>query len=311
MRSLISWVLFCGATVASLQAQATAAPTQTVPAGQPGAGQKPGPPIPPGTGGPGGTSRVEQMAKFLAIGDAPDPAAAARGKTAFIATCGFCHGASAKGGESGPDLIRSLLVLHDKDGDQIGPVIHGGRPGKGMPAFASMPQSQISDIAAFLKAQYQSAANRASYQIQNINTGNAEAGKAYFNGPGRCNTCHSVTGDLAGIAGRYQEDGLQSRFLYPRQRGNGNGATGEVSKTTPKVTVTLPSGQTVSGALAHLDDFNVALLDANGAYQSWPLGDGNNVKVAVEDPLAAHLELLKKYSNADMHNILAYLETLK
>ena len=276
------------------------------PAPQPANAQKPGPAIPPGTGGPGGTSRVEQMAKFLAIGDAPDPVAVGRGKNVFIATCGFCHGASARGGESGPDLTRSVLVLHDNSGDQIGPVIHGGRTAKGMPAFASMPQAQISDIAAYLKFQYQSAANRASYQIQNINTGNVEAGKALFNE--RCNTCHSATGDLAGIANRYTEEGLQSRFLYPRPRNNGGG---DNKAATPTATVTLPSGQTASGTLVHLDDFNVALIDASGAYQSWSLGDDAGVKVAVQDPLAGHLTLLKTYTNADMHNILAYLETLK
>jgi cytochrome c oxidase cbb3-type subunit III len=273
--------------------------------------QKSGPPIPPGTGGPGGTSRVEQMAKFLAIGDAPDPAAVARGKTFFVATCGFCHGANANGGESGPDLIRSVLVLHDENGDKIGPVIRGGRPGKGMPAFASITQEQISDIAAFLKSRYQAAANRASYQIQNINTGDPEKGKAYFNGAGRCNTCHSATGDLAGIANRYSPDGLQSRFLYPRPVRSSDNPGEKPTGAVTKVTVTLPSGQTVSGTLDHLDDFNVALIDASGNYQSWRLGENSNIKVSLEDPLAAHLELLKTYTNADMHNILAYLETLK
>lgn len=291
-------------------------PAQTPPPAKPGpaanqqpAAPKPGPAIPPGTGGPGGTTRVQQMQKFLAIGEAPDPAAVARGKNTFIATCGFCHGAAARGGESGPDLTRSVLVLHDNGGDQIGPVIHGGRPGKGMPAFASMPQTQISDIAAFLKSQYQLAANRASYEIQNINTGNAELGKAFFNGKGGCTNCHSVTGDLAGIANRYPQDGLQSRFLYPRPaRGEANDPQ---SKTASKVTVTLPSGQSVSGTLTHLDDFNISLIDGGGAYQSWDLENNPGIKVDVQDPLAAHLELLKTYSNADMHNILAYLETLK
>ena len=301
MRTLILLSLWA----ALLQGQtSTPASSQATP--PPATAQKKGPAIPPGTGGPGGTSEAEEMAKFLAIGTAPDPGAVQRGKTAFISTCGFCHGASARGGESGPDLTRSVVVLHDSNGDQIGPVIHGGRTAKGMPAFSSMPPTQVADIAAYLKFQYQSAANRASYQIQNINTGNAEAGKTYFNGPGRCNTCHSATGDMAGIANRYTADGLQSRFLYPRSSESG------LSKGVPsKVTVTLGSGQSVSGTLAHLDDFNVALIDATGAYRSWPLGDNDNTKVAVEDPLAAHLALLKTYTNAEMHNLLAYLETLK
>jgi len=257
--------------------------------------------------------RVAEMQTFLAIGPPPDPAAVARGKTVFVATCGFCHGSDAKGGESGPDLLRSVLVLHDDKGNQIGPVIHGGRPGKGMPAFASMTDAQISDIAAFLKSRSQATANRASYKIQNVVTGDAKAGEAYFNGAGKCNNCHSPSGDLAGIAKRYPPEGLQSAFLYPRpprEDGPGN-HRGDHPRAAAKVTVTLPSGESVSGALENLDDFDVALIDAAGVYRSWPLGEGGGVKVRVEDPLAGHLALLKTYTDSDMHNVLAYLETLK
>src|SRR5690242_16061362 len=231
-------VLLTGAAIVLACAQATQPAAPVPPA------QKQGPPVPPGTGGPGGTTQAERMQQFLAIGAPPDPAAVARGKNLFVATCGFCHGANANGGESGPDLVRSVIVLHDENGNQIGPVVHGGRPGKGMPAFPAITQAQISDIAAFLKSRYQAAANRGAYQLQNIITGDAKAGEAYFNGQGRCNTCHSVTGDLAGIAKRYEPDALQSRFLYPRshERGNSNGGDGEKSKNaTPTATVTLSS----------------------------------------------------------------------
>lgn len=303
--------LLAAATLfASGQAQKTPPqPTQAAPPTPPA--QKPGPPVPAGTGGPGGTTEAERMQKFLAIGEAPDPAAVERGKNLFVATCGFCHGASATGGESGPSLVRSVLVLHDNKGDQIGPVIHGGRPAKGMPAFPALSQSQISDIAEFLKSRYQAAANRGAYQIQNIITGDAKAGEAYFNDEGKCNTCHSVTGDLAGIAKRYEPDALQSKFLYPGARRRGERSPGDKSKNAvPTATITLASGQTFTGELEHLDDFNVAITDANGEFRSWVL-DGNNVKVSVQDPLSAHLELLGKYTNTDMHNVLAYLETLK
>lgn len=270
--------------------------------------QKPGPPIPPGTGGPGGTTQATRMQDFLAIGAPPDPAAVARGKNLFVGTCGFCHGANAKGGESGPDLVRSVLVLHDQNGDKIGPVVHGGRPGKGMPAFPNITDAQISDIAAFLKSRYQAAANRGAYQIQNINTGDPKAGEAYFKE--KCSSCHSPTGDLAGIANKFEPDGLQNRFLYPRAHGR-RAAAETPQGAVSQVTVTVPSGEKFSGVLDHLDDFNVALTDSSGVYHSWPLGGDNNIKVDVNDPLAAHLELLKHYTNADMHNILAYLETLK
>src|SRR3954454_247175 len=308
----ISGALLLGAALVLASGQATQPAPQSAQQNPPTPpAQKPGPPVPAGTGGPGGTTEAERMQKFLAIGDAPDAAAVDRGKNLFVATCGFCHGASATGGESGPNLVRSVLVLHDNKGDQIGPVIHNGRTSKGMPAFPALTQAQITDIAEFLKSRYQAAANRGAYQIQNIITGDAKAGEAFFNGEGKCSTCHSATGDLAGVAKRYEPDALQSKFLYPGARRRGEGAEdGKSKRALPTATVTLASGETFTGELEHLDDFNVSITDGKGGYRSWILDNGNP-KVSVQDPLAAHLELLGKYTNADMHNVLAYLETLK
>ncbi len=145
----------------------------------------------------------------------PDPAAVERGQKIFVGNCGFCHGTTAQGGDSGPDLVRSELALDDERGDKIGPVIEQGRPGKGMPAF-HLPPDQIQDIAAFLRSRQQAAIDRNAYSILNIVTGDREKGREYFNGAGRCHTCHSPTGDLAGIAKKYDPVMLQSRFLYPR-----------------------------------------------------------------------------------------------
>lgn len=258
-----------------------------------------------------GDQRLRRAARnFLAIGAPPDPAAVERGQKIFVSTCAFCHGTKANGGEGGPDLIRSVLVLHDDNGSNIGPVILHGRPGKGMPAFASMTPAQISDIAAFLKSKSQEAANRMDYKIQNIVTGDAKAGEAYFNGAGKCNSCHSPTGDLAGIANKYDPVALQARFLFPRIHSYFQSAP-EPEATRVKATVTLPSGETISGTVEHVDDFNVSLLDASGTYHSFPLDGEDAVKVKLDDPLAAHAELLKTYTDPEMHNVLAYLETLK
>lgn len=67
-----------------------------------------------------------------------DAATLDRGKTAFAGQCGFCHGSNARGGENGPDLIRSPLVRNDEDGNLIAPVILNGRPAARMPKF-NMP----------------------------------------------------------------------------------------------------------------------------------------------------------------------------
>jgi cytochrome c oxidase cbb3-type subunit 3 len=220
-----------------------------------------------------------------------------RGRKEFVGSCGFCHGADATGAR-GPDLVRSPLVAHDVKGDRIGEVVHQGRPDKGMP---SMPLSdaQISDIAAYLHERIaeglRSAEVPKAYPIEKLLTGNADAGQTFFNGAGGCSKCHSPTGDLAGVASKYSPIDLEARMLYP----GGKHAIG---------IVTLPSGEQIKGPLKHIDDFQVGLRDASGWYHSF---FRDQVKVEVQDPLAAHRELLNTLTQADVHNLFAYMETLK
>ena len=245
----------------------------------------------------------------MGIGAPPNPEAAARGQKSFVATCGFCHGTNATGGAQGPNLVRSTMVLHDQGtGKEIAPVIRNGRPDKGMPGFAKFTDDQVHDIAQFLLGRTQAAANRMEYTIQNIVTGDAHAGEAYFQA--HCATCHSPSGDLAHIANKFDPVALEGRFLYPANNPYGMGPPPD-PRARKHVTVTLPSGATCSGVLVHIDDFSVALRDDAGAYRSWLYDDIPGMRVEVHDPLEQHLKLLRQYSDAEMHNILAYLETLK
>jgi len=195
-------------------------------------------------------------------------------------------------------------VLHDEKGELIGPVLKEGRPDKGMPPFPSLTMDQISDLAQFLHMRVEQSANRGLYVVENIVSGDARAGEAYFNGEGRCNTCHSPTGDLAHIASRLQPVELQSAFLWPGSPAGerGRGARGS------QVTVTLPEGQSITGTLKRMDDFDVSMYDSAGGYHSWPRDE---VKVELKNNLAAHRALLDRYTDADIHNLLAYLVTLK
>ncbi|PYT91280.1 MAG: hypothetical protein DMG36_18855 [Acidobacteria bacterium] len=232
---------------------------------------------------------------------AKDPAVE-RGRQQFGQSCGFCHGPDATGAR-GPDLVRSPLVAHDVKGNLIGEVIRRGRPDKGMPPLASMTDEQVADIAAFLheraKESLESAGIPRAYPVEKLLTGNADAGKTFFNGAGGCKNCHSPTGDLAGVVGKYSPVELEARMLYPGRRKEGPRST---------ALVTLRSGEQIKGQVVHADDFVVSLRDASGWYRSF---SRDRVKVELQDPLAAHRELLDKLTQADVHNLFAYLASLK
>ncbi|MEP6961740.1 MAG: cytochrome c [Acidobacteriota bacterium] len=224
------------------------------------------------------------------------------GEQRFTSQCGFCHGRDAAGGETGPDLTRSDLVAADVRGDKIGPLVVTGRPDKGMPAF-TLKATDLEAIVAFIhsqKTKFESlSGNRRAVDPEDLATGNADAGRTYFNAAGGCSGCHSATGDLAGIGTRNQGLALLQRMLYPG---------GRPPPARPKVTVTLASGQTVSGPLTSHDEFSIVMTDAAGARQTY---EKSAVKFKIDDPMSAHFEQLAKYTDKDMHNVYAYLNTLK
>ena len=237
-----------------------------------------------------------------------DKESAERGRKIFAPTCGFCHGNDAHG-KTGPDLVRSPLALHDNKGDTIGPVIRDGRPDRGMPGFASLTNEQIADISMFLHSRAADVSNRFAYKIGDVVTGDAQKGSAFFHGDGRCASCHSATGDLAHVATKYDAVELQRRMLYPAPNLIDVFLGKTVTPPKPaKITVKLASGEQISGTLVHQDEFWVSLRDASGSYRSFSCA---NVTIEVQDPRAEHEALLPSYTDEKMHNVLAYLETLK
>lgn len=220
------------------------------------------------------------------------------GRREFQQTCGFCHGPDARGA-SGPDLIRSSLVSHDVNGNLIGPVIRNGRPEKGMPAF-SLSDGDIRQIADFLHAEARVAESVAQrvpleYPVEKLLVGNANAGKEYFNGQGQCAGCHSPTGDLAHIATKYKPIDLQTRIAFP-------------SGAVPSVTVIDFSGKMTTGTQAYADEFLISVRDRHGWVHTW---NRSEVKTEIHDPLATHVALLTVYTDKNIHDLFAYLETLK
>ena len=247
---------------------------------------------------------AEGTREFLGLGAPPDAAAAERGGKTYTASCAFCHGAKATGGDTGPDLLRSTLVLHDEKGELIGPLVHEGRVSRGMPPFASFSSAELYEIAEFLHLRVELAANRGTYKILDVVTGDPKLGEAFFRTSGGCSGCHSTTGDLAHIGSKLSPPDLQQTFLYPAARGTASGA-----EAAQKVTVLLPSGERVTGTIKHLDDFSVSLVDGSGEFHSIALNRNTNVQM--EDHLAAHRQLLDRYTDPEMHNLTAYLVTLK
>jgi mono/diheme cytochrome c family protein len=236
-----------------------------------------------------------------------DAQAAARGRTLYIAECITCHGPRARGKGDNTDLVRSLTVLHDRYGNTIGPFLHKGHQTQSGTASNSFTEAQVSDLANFLHLQVNDTLRSGPFsKVLNVLTGDPKAGQAYFNGPGKCNTCHSITGDLAGIASKYDAPTLQQRFLFPRTANFSRGQLAQVKPTT--VTVTDANGS-VSGLLEKIDDFSISLRDSSGEYHSWKRTA--DLKIEKHDPYAAHIELLDVYTDKDIHDIVAYLETLK
>jgi mono/diheme cytochrome c family protein len=240
-------------------------------------------------------------------GSKEDPAAFERGAKAYTQNCAGCHGATGRGSVGAPDLIRSILVLDDEKGILIAPILRDGRPDAGMPKLG-LTEAQIADLVAWLHVQTYSAGHRTTYAYQDVLTGDAKKGEAYFNAT--CKGCHSATGDLKGIGARYDAFSLQAKWLQPRGGRGGASSAKSATTVTVTVTVTLPSGEKVSGVLDRVDDFSVSLHDSSGEYRSFTR-EGAVPKVEIHDPMKPHLDLLAKYTDPDIHNVTAYLVTLK
>ena len=241
-------------------------------------------------------------------GDRPkvDAAAADRGRHVWGTECITCHGAQARGTEQGPNLIRSLVVLRDRYGSTLGPFLKKGHPMQSGAPSASLTDQQVTDLTHFLRQRIEDTLRGAAVFVpHDVVTGDPAAGAAYFNGEGRCTGCHSSTGDLAGIATRVADPAdVQQRMLFPTGRG---GAGRPPVATT--VTLTPESGAPMSGTLVQMDDFYVTFRDASGATRVVKRAPG--LKVVKTDPLQAHHDLLLHISDDQMHDLVAFLETLK
>jgi cytochrome c oxidase cbb3-type subunit 3 len=298
--------------VAHLAAQATppaqtpaAAPQTPAPqGGQPAAGRGQG----QGRGRGPGTFPAQQRPPG-------DQALIEKGKGLYTVNCSACHGVDLRGGTTGgPNLLRSAVVLNDKAGELILPIVRGARAERGMPALP-LSDDDVKAVAEFVHsilatARGQGAPPPTDIPPPNIVVGDAAAGQTYF--AAKCSSCHSASGDLQGIATRVGDaKALQNLWVSGGMvggRGRGAGAGGNARAVT--ATVTMPSGEKAQGRLVQIDHFIVTLALEDGTLRSFRR-DGDRPKVDVNDPLAAHKALLAVYTEKDMHDLTAYLVTLK
>jgi mono/diheme cytochrome c family protein len=232
-----------------------------------------------------------------------------RGKALYGVNCTFCHGAEARGGSGGPSLIRSAIVLNDKDGELLTPLVQKGIPDRGMPGLP-LTAEQVSGIAAFIHSFRVGGYDISRQRPPSIVVGDAKAGEACFNA--KCGSCHSVAGDLKGFGAKFSDpQTLQQTWLMPGGGRRGFGDTPPPTTVTPvTVTVTLPSGQKLEGRLVRIDDFIVTLADSEGGQRTFRR-NGDTPKVEIRDPRQPHRDLLGTYTDKDIHNVTAYLVNVK
>ena len=242
--------------------------------------------------------RAASTRAFLGLGPAPDKAAAARGTPLYQRSCSFCHGADARGAE-GPNLIVSDVVLGDDHGEHLVAFLKKGRPEKGMPSFSGAPDGELKDITEFLHQQVEDVANRGTYRFLDILVGDAAEGKAYV--ASNCTSCHASDA-FAHIAAKFRTpDQLQRSWIWPPRPADNSLAV--------TATVRMADGSTISGRLTSISDFQIVLVDGHGQVQT--LKRDPAVAVNVTDPLAPHETMIMTLKNGDMHNVTAYLESLK
>jgi cytochrome c oxidase cbb3-type subunit 3 len=242
-----------------------------------------------------------------------DPARIERGKTLYGINCTGCHGADLRGGDiGGPNLLRSQAALSDRDGEIIVPIIQGARKDTGMPAINLNPDDAKA-VAEYVRSVLETIGRQGmppstGKEAPSILVGNASEGNAYF--AVKCGSCHSATGDLQGIATRVPDaKALQNLWVSGGGRG-GRGLAANSSARTVTVTVTPASGEKVEGRLMRIDDFLVTVGLADGTVRTFRR-EGDVPRVELHDPMKGHRDLLPVYTDKDMHDLTAYLVTLK
>lgn len=270
--------------------------------GRGGAPQPPGPP-------PGLLGRLPAV----------DEAAHDRGRAIWASECINCHGSQARGSESGPNIIRTKTVNYDRfaerAGSVLGPFLKAGHPAQTRRTTSAFTDEEIVALGNFLRQRVNDTMRQSPlFTVSDILVGDPKAGEAYFKGEGGCAACHTdTTRSLAGIGGRLQPVDLQQRMLFPASGRGGRGARGggppAPNRNAITVTVTPPSGTPVAGELVEESDFFITLRHSDGPIRVIRRTTG--MKVVKVNPLQAHIDLLDRITDTQIHDVVAYLARMK
>jgi mono/diheme cytochrome c family protein len=233
-----------------------------------------------------------------------------RGQALWNSHCIGCHGSQARGTDTGPNIIRTKTVNFDRSsqtpGSVLGPFLKAGHPTQSGKPSASFTEEEVVGLANFLRQRVNDTMRSSPlFTVTNILVGDAKAGEQYFNGGGGCATCHNATThSLAGIRARVASPvDLQQRMLFPMR---GRGAVNNPNAVT--ATVTPASGPALSGVLVEQSDFYVTLRQADGGIVVVPTA---GARVVTNNPMQAHIDLLDRITDRQVHDLVAYLEALK
>jgi mono/diheme cytochrome c family protein len=283
-------------------------------------------------GGPG--PAIPQVSRTPPV----DAALSAAGKALWTEHCITCHGTNARGTDSGPNLVRSETVNYDRatpkapgTGQVLGPYLRKGHQTQSGKPSSQFTDAEITQLAQFLSERVnETMRGSPTYVVlnENVLTGDPKAGETYFKGAGGCTKCHTdQQRSLAGIGSRYTTaQQLQARVLYPGPAGGGRGGRGrgrgaapsvstagaEVPKPdplAPVTTITRPGQKPINVWTVQEDAFFLTYRDAEGITQT--IRKTPDVNITVTNPMQWHLDFADRLEDDVMHDLTAYLWSLK
>jgi putative heme-binding domain-containing protein len=218
------------------------------------------------------------------------------GQRLYGPQCQVCHNASGDG-VPGVDLKLGRFRRSSSDED-LARVITAGIPGTGMPAFVLQP-AELTAIIAFIRAGFDPASSA-------VRVGDANRGRALFEGPAECAQCHRVNGrgpllapDLSDIGAIRTLAALQRALLAP------NESLLPIHRPVRAVT---KGGASVRGRRLNEDPYTVQIIDDQGNLRSLDKAD---LRELVVETAAAMPSYAGRLTDEELADVIAYLVSLK